>query len=190
MSSAKWRPFCPGFNALVFPALCTRPGTGRWYPRRLTRSRSTPAVPGGLDGHRTAMDAWCVSSHDSNVLDSPSLVPTGLSIGWDMAGVSGSVPLADLYIDLETLQLDWTLAIQYRYPDNKVHGANMGPLWGRHEPCYQGNLQCIHVQDSCHYVQFAMRRSTASKGACRRRETPKRDSSLSGGHDWWRRAAN
>ena len=31
-----------------------------------------------------------------------------------------------------------------------------------------------------HYVNFAMRRSTASKGASRRRETPKRDSSLSG----------
>ena len=22
----------------------------------------------------------------------------------------------------------------YRYPDHKVHGANMGPIWGRHDP--------------------------------------------------------
>ena len=32
-------------------------------------------------------------------------------------------------------------AFQQHCPDSKVHGANMGPIWGRqepHEPCYMG----------------------------------------------------
>ena len=39
------------------------------------------------------------------------------------------------------------------YPDNKVHGANMGPIWDRqdpwwpHELCYQGiDSRCIVVE--------------------------------------------
>ena len=24
--------------------------------------------------------------------------------------------------------------VGYHYPDNKVHGANMGPIWGRQDP--------------------------------------------------------
>ena len=27
-------------------------------------------------------------------------------------------------------------------PDSKIHGANMGPIWGQHEPCYLG----YHIQ--------------------------------------------
>ena len=29
---------------------------------------------------------------------------------------------------------DWFFAITYIYPDSKVHGANMGPTWGRQDP--------------------------------------------------------
>ena len=29
-------------------------------------------------------------------------------------------------------------------PDSKVHGDNMGPIWGRHEPCYLGLEQVKH----------------------------------------------
>ena len=38
-------------------------------------------------------------------------------------------------------------------PDSKVHGANMGPIWGRHDPggphelCYLGRQE-----DGCHFV--------------------------------------
>ena len=42
------------------------------------------------------------------------------------------------------------------YPDSKIHGANMGPIWGRqdpggpqrwpHEPCYLGTYRYIHYQ--------------------------------------------
>ena len=26
------------------------------------------------------------------------------------------------------------ICTQYNVPDSKVHGANMGPIWGRHDP--------------------------------------------------------
>ena len=26
------------------------------------------------------------------------------------------------------------------YPDSKVHGANMGPIWGRQDPCWPHEL--------------------------------------------------
>ena len=27
------------------------------------------------------------------------------------------------------------LDVRNTYPDSKVHRANMGPIWGRHDPC-------------------------------------------------------
>ena len=42
-------------------------------------------------------------------------------------------------------------------PDNKVHGANMGPIWGRHDPggpyelCYLGRQE-----DGGHFVLASM----------------------------------
>ena len=32
-----------------------------------------------------------------------------------------------------SLHIVWQL-IKFNYPDNKVHGANMGPIWGRQDP--------------------------------------------------------
>ena len=28
----------------------------------------------------------------------------------------------------------WLLMVKSRFPDSKVHGANMGPIWGRQDP--------------------------------------------------------
>ena len=47
-----------------------------------------------------------------------------------------------------------------KYPDNKVHGANMGPTWvllapdGPHEPCYQGSISKYILQNTevCNYL--------------------------------------
>ena len=40
-----------------------------------------------------------------------------------------------MVIQLE-LKLSWNnpLASEVTRPDSKVHGANMGPIWGRHDP--------------------------------------------------------
>ena len=41
-----------------------------------------------------------------------------------------------------------------KYPDNKFHGANMGPTWvltapdGPHEPCYKGIYECVEITES------------------------------------------
>ena len=43
------------------------------------------------------------------------------------------------------------------FPDSKVHGANMGPIWGRqdpggpHEPCYMG---CYHIKPWCVFLWY------------------------------------
>ena len=29
----------------------------------------------------------------------------------------------------------WCGYYYFTVPDNKVHGANMGPIWGRQDPC-------------------------------------------------------
>ena len=53
---------------------------------------------------------------------------------------------------LRRLEAEWwpTFGPVYvRYPESKVHGANMGPTWilsapdGPHEPCYLGTFPCI-----------------------------------------------
>ena len=41
--------------------------------------------------------------------------------------------------------------VSINYPDSKVHGANMGPIWGRQDPggpqlCYLGSWACIAVE--------------------------------------------
>ena len=30
----------------------------------------------------------------------------------------------------------WWVNFAYQFPDSKVHGANMGPVWGRQDPCW------------------------------------------------------
>ena len=49
------------------------------------------------------------------------------------------------------------------FPDSKVHGANMGPIWGQqdpggphvgpHEPCYLG---CFHFRGSSQYSELQL----------------------------------
>ena len=44
-------------------------------------------------------------------------------------------------------------AHNYLYLDSKVHGANMGPIWGRQDPsgprehCYLGKSSLVQVMD-------------------------------------------
>ena len=41
-----------------------------------------------------------------------------------------------LYRNSNFVSLSYTLS--RTDPDSKVHGSNIGPIWGRHEPCYLG----------------------------------------------------
>ena len=44
--------------------------------------------------------------------------------------VSGGHPLLDKH-DLTSSKIKLDV---YKFPDSKVHGANMGPTWGRQDP--------------------------------------------------------
>ena len=35
---------------------------------------------------------------------------------------------------LNMVEVNVTLLSHYPYPDSKVHGANLGPIWGRQDP--------------------------------------------------------
>ena len=45
------------------------------------------------------------------------------------------------------------------YPDSKIHGANMGPIWGRQDPggSHVGPMNlaiCVSLQQKCSWLQF------------------------------------
>ena len=43
------------------------------------------------------------------------------------------------YIPQKTIECDYlsmaSTWFNWHYPDNKVHGASMGPIWGQQDPC-------------------------------------------------------
>ena len=39
-----------------------------------------------------------------------------------------------LHFQIEHILATWRMYVSVNYPDGKVHGANMGPIWGRQDP--------------------------------------------------------
>ena len=77
------------------------------------------------------------------------------------------------------LKLYGMMRTLHNYPDNKVHGANMGPIWGRQDPggphvgpmnfaiwvLHQPSIQCLLLKHHS-TLSFAVKRSTHYSLSC------------------------
>ena len=54
----------------------------------------------------------------------------GILYGW-VVGISNWT----FFISIQSYQCNWYIPSLFTIPDSKVHGANMGPIWGRQDPC-------------------------------------------------------
>ena len=75
-------------------------------------------------------------------------------------------PSYDMSLTIVLTQLPRIFKLTNRYPDSKVHGANMGPTWilsvpdgphacWTHEPCYQGSQFSTHNMNSKYVISLA-----------------------------------
>ena len=83
----------------------------------------------GLRLNHVSKRGWCIRSHIRRYLDLPSNVtsPAGL--------VHTQIYVAANGLWLTSLTTGKNITQSNPIPDSKVHGANMGPIWGRQDPC-------------------------------------------------------